>query len=303
MKCQIALTHLDELRTDELAASIREDVHRHLEECDYCRNVGEQIDAMAAQAKELRCCEGPSCLDAVRERLFHRLDLLEPDSSAAGPSGLSYWIAFSAKGITAITPAGSRRELEDSYYRRFGRELEDGALPERFRRHVLQALAGEAPSRPAVDLSALDGLERRVLEELVQLPRGQVRPYVWLARQAGNPRAARAVGRVCALNPVPFLVPCHRIVPASGGIGNYAFGSHMKRELLEREGAPVDELERLGKAGIRFVASRTTGIFCFPTCPDARRIREENRLLLHDESEAKTAGLRPCRRCRPAAAA
>jgi O-6-methylguanine DNA methyltransferase len=156
---------------------------------------------------------------------------------------------------------------------------------------------------PAVDLSGLDGLERRVLEELLRIPKGEVRPYGWIARQAGRPRAARAVGTTCAHNPVPFLVPCHRVVPASGGLGNYAFGTERKRELLELEGVPVHELERLAESGARYVASRTTGIFCFPTCPDARRIREPNRLLLASESAARAAGLRSCRRCRPAAAA
>jgi O-6-methylguanine DNA methyltransferase len=75
-----------------------------------------------------------------------------------------------------------------------------------------------------------------VLKTLLKVPPGEVRSYSWLARRAGFPNAARAVGSVMARNPVPFILPCHRIVPASGGIGNYGLGKELKRELLMREG-------------------------------------------------------------------
>lgn len=304
MKCTTVLNRLDELLTGELSSEAQQAVRSHLDQCPPCRAALEEMEDLAALARGLRGRAAPSCWPAVKERLFHRLARLEPESRSAQPDSQPYWVAFSARGITAIVPGDlSRDELEEAHYHRFDRELEDGSLPERYQHQIRHALSGEAPARPAVDLSALHGLERRVLEELLRIPKGQVRPYGWLARRAGHPRAARAVGSVCARNPVPFLVPCHRVVPATGGIGNYAFGPRMKRELLEREGVPVGELERLAEAGARYVASRTTGIFCLPTCPDARRIREPNRLLVKSEAEAHAAGLRPCRRCRPVAAA
>jgi hypothetical protein len=101
---------------------------------------------------------------------------------------------------------------------------------------------------------------------------------------------------------VPLVVPCHRVVPTAGGVGNYAFGTPMKRELLRREGVDVDSLEKLAKGGVRYIGSRTTKIVCFPTCRDAKRIREENRVPFRGAEQAKEKGFRPCLHCQPFAA-
>jgi O-6-methylguanine DNA methyltransferase len=81
--------------------------------------------------------------------------------------------------------------------------------------------------------------EREVLELLRTVPPGEVVTYGDLARRLGRPAASRAVGQVCAKNPAILVVPCHRVVPAAGGVGNYggAGGSATKRRLLEKEGA------------------------------------------------------------------
>lgn len=78
---------------------------------------------------------------------------------------------------------------------------------------------------------------RTVLELLRKIGRGQVVTYGELAQRAGIPRAARAVGTACATNPVPIIVPCHRVLPAGGGVGNYGGGPDRKLFLLELEGA------------------------------------------------------------------
>jgi methylated-DNA-[protein]-cysteine S-methyltransferase len=67
--------------------------------------------------------------------------------------------------------------------------------------------------------------------------RGETVTYGELAARAGNPKASRAVGTACARNPIPIVVPCHRVLPGGGGIGNYAGGPARKRALLELEGA------------------------------------------------------------------
>jgi methylated-DNA-[protein]-cysteine S-methyltransferase len=92
-----------------------------------------------------------------------------------------------------------------------------------------------------VDLSLARGPFRRaVLETLHRdVHRGEVVTYGALARQAGNPRAVRAVGTACATNPVPIVVPCHRVLPASGRLGAYGGGPERKRVLLALEGASV----------------------------------------------------------------
>ena len=80
---------------------------------------------------------------------------------------------------------------------------------------------------------------REVLRELTRVSRGAVVTYGQLAARTGRPGAARATGTACALNPVPIVVPCHRVVPSAGGVGSYGGGPERKRLLLELEGAPI----------------------------------------------------------------
>jgi methylated-DNA-[protein]-cysteine S-methyltransferase len=90
-----------------------------------------------------------------------------------------------------------------------------------------------------VDLQLVGApFRRRVLDTLHrEIGRGEVVTYGGLAERSGNPRAARAVGTACARNPVPLVVPCHRVLPGGGGIGNYGGGRERKRALLALEGA------------------------------------------------------------------
>jgi methylated-DNA-[protein]-cysteine S-methyltransferase len=86
--------------------------------------------------------------------------------------------------------------------------------------------------------------ERDVIEQLRKVPPGEVVTYGEIAKRLGKPKASRAVGTACAKNPFTIVVPCHRIVPKSGGVGNYTSdgGPKVKVKLLEREGA----LNRIG---------------------------------------------------------
>jgi methylated-DNA-[protein]-cysteine S-methyltransferase len=92
-----------------------------------------------------------------------------------------------------------------------------------------------------VDFSLVGGPFRRAVLETLhrEVHRGEVVTYGALARQAGNPRAVRATGTACATNPIPIVVPCHRVLPASGRLGNYGGGPERKRVLLTLEGATV----------------------------------------------------------------
>ena len=90
-----------------------------------------------------------------------------------------------------------------------------------------------------VDLALVRSPFRRtVLEHLRRVPRGTTVSYGALALAAGNPKAARAVGSACATNPIPLLVPCHRVLPGTGRVGNYGLGGPaVKTRLLQMEGA------------------------------------------------------------------
>ena len=89
-----------------------------------------------------------------------------------------------------------------------------------------------------MDLSFVSPFEQAVLAACRAIPRGEVRTYADLAAAVGRPGAARAVGNAMRRNPVPLLVPCHRVVRRDGTIGQYSMGGpEMKRRLLQLEGA------------------------------------------------------------------
>ena len=99
-----------------------------------------------------------------------------------------------------------------------------------------QAGSGQALAAD-IDWSGVSGFRRAVLEETLRIPAGETRSYGWLAWKVGRPRAARAVGRVMATNPLPVVVPCHRVVGSDGSLHGYGGGLHVKAALLRAEGA------------------------------------------------------------------
>jgi len=88
-----------------------------------------------------------------------------------------------------------------------------------------------------LDMRLAQGFGRAVLGQLRQIGYGRTASYAALAAAAGNPRAVRAAGTACGRNPLPVVVPCHRVVRSDGGIGGYAGGSEVKRALLALESA------------------------------------------------------------------
>ena len=147
-------------------------------------------------------------------------------------------VVCSPKGITSIHPASQRASaFEKVYKKRFGEYPLNRDIPDTYKKALRAALRGQPVPSIAIDWTHFTPFQRKVLKRLQKVPAGKVQTYAWLARQVGNPKAARAVGNGMAQNPIPVLIPCHRIVPASGGIGNYGLGKKLKRELLMREGA------------------------------------------------------------------
>lgn len=89
-----------------------------------------------------------------------------------------------------------------------------------------------------VDLRLAHGFRRAVLDHLRAIPYGGTRSYAAVASAAGHPKAVRAVGSACSHNPLPIVVPCHRVVRSDGTIGNYRGGTQAKQTLLAMEAAP-----------------------------------------------------------------
>jgi methylated-DNA-[protein]-cysteine S-methyltransferase len=88
-----------------------------------------------------------------------------------------------------------------------------------------------------IDWSLARGFSARVLRETARIPFGTVRSYGQVAAEAGSPRAARATGNALGSNPIPIVVPCHRVLHADGGLGGYSGGLDRKRYLLALEGS------------------------------------------------------------------
>jgi O-6-methylguanine DNA methyltransferase len=210
------------------------------------------------------------------------------------PIGRMY-VGVGLRGVRFVRRGGSPEDFARSYRERFKRLLVEGTDTQtrNLAEKVATALAGKRVE-VSLDLSETTPFQRRVLEVVKGIPCGEVRPYSWVAREVGSPKASRAVGTALANNPVPLVVPCHRVVKNDGRVGNYAFGVGEKAKLLKLEGVSLDEIARAP-----YVATPTTKIVCHATCHNAKRIHPENRRRFRSVSEALVAGYRPCRVCRP----
>jgi O-6-methylguanine DNA methyltransferase len=214
-------------------------------------------------------------------------------------------IAHSRAGISMVSRARSARDFERTFESRTGRPIRPDTrrVPANVRAVVTGRLRA-SDANLSFDLRGLSEFEQSVLRKAFEIPRGEVRPYSWIAREIGHPDAVRATGSALAKNPVPVLIPCHRVVRSDGHLGNYSLGGpRNKRTLLEAEGAKPATLEKLASSGIRYFGNSEGKYFCFPTCGGIGDLMRENRVHFASQREALDAGFRPCEACRPAAVA
>jgi methylated-DNA-[protein]-cysteine S-methyltransferase len=173
----------------------------------------------------------------LRERAPLPVSYTRVVRSPVGP----LWVAVSEKGLVAVEydrpEAAFQRDLE----RRLRRPVVRAEGPtEEARRQVFEYLNGRRRSFSlSIDLRHLTAFQRRVLEAAQAVPRGQVATYGQIARRIGRPRAARAVGQALGSNPVPIVIPCHRVLASDGRLGGYSGrgGLRTKEKLLRLEGA------------------------------------------------------------------
>ncbi|MFL5779353.1 MAG: methylated-DNA--[protein]-cysteine S-methyltransferase [Chloroflexota bacterium] len=221
----------------------------------------------------------------------------------ASPIG-PLFVAWNGLGIVSVEAAIDAAEFETAHRARTGRAVMPGELPPRLAHAIDRRLAGDRAIRIPLDLRGRTEFERDVWQKALEIPRGEVRPYGWIAAEIGHPKAVRAVGTALGHNPVPLIVPCHRVVRSDGTIGQYSLGGPAnKRRLLASEGLDAEALEGLARAGTRYIGSDTTHIVCLPTCQHARRIAPVHRRTFGSLAGAAAAGYRPCLRCRPGSAA
>src|SRR4030088_1323534 len=212
------------------------------------------------------------------------------------------YVAWTPRGVSAAARMASAAEFEEWFRKDVGRQLVSVTPPADLAATIEDELSGKR--RMQFDLRGLTEFQQAVLRKTREIPRGQVRPYGWVAREIGHPAAVRAVGSALANNPIPYFIPCHRVVRTDGKIGNYGGGGpEAKRAILTLEGVRVNRLEELARSGIRYQGVKTTKVFCFPTCHTGRHALAKNIVWRRDEASARAAGFRPCKVCRPAAVA
>ncbi len=151
-------------------------------------------------------------------------------------------VAYSDRGVCRLDLARDEAQFSRTLREQLGQEVRlDRHPPATLRRKVRESLTSLRRFSGPVDLSLVGPFERRVLEQLRQIPRGELRTYRDIAAAIGYPSAVRAVGNACAKNPIPLLIPCHRVIRTDGGLGGYSLrgGVALKRRLLEQEGADL----------------------------------------------------------------
>jgi O-6-methylguanine DNA methyltransferase len=251
---------------------------------------------LASALRDLRAAAPASVgFDALVEAGL--ADRYAPIDTALGP----VFVAWNGRGVSWVTPAGDRDAFEGRFRTAIGRDVASAdRLPARLESAITRRLGGDRRVRIPLDLRGHTPFEVAVWTKALEIPRGEVRPYGWIAAEIGRPRAVRAVGTALAHNPVPLVVPCHRVVRSDGLIGQYSMGgADAKRRILAAEGLDTRTLEAEAAAGHRFTGSDTTHIVCHPTCRDARRVTDRHRVSFPSLAAATAAGYRPCRHCRP----
>ncbi len=152
-----------------------------------------------------------------------------------GPMGL----AATGRGVVRVVLPDNRRRAELQALRRRTRGTVPSAADRHARRaerEIRQYLAGKRRRFTVrLDLGGLSPFHRQVLAAARRIPYGKTATYGELAARIGRPKAARAIGRAMARNPVPLLVPCHRVTAAGGALGGFGGGLKMKRRLLALE--------------------------------------------------------------------
>jgi methylated-DNA-[protein]-cysteine S-methyltransferase len=286
-------------------------VERHIDFCAPCRGEFQRYREIDGVVGALR--RGPAAAESVaraREGLESRLADLRSRlvSYRIFPSPLGHiLIARSEHGVSLVEYLGARTDLAASRLSRAtGVEpQEDGADIEALFRELLEDLRGDRTRLEwALDLRlARSDFHRAVLQATAAVPYGAVTSYAGIAAEIGKPAATRAVAQALRWNPLPIVVPCHRIIGTSGALTGYSGNKiGLKRELLAVEGiravgAPRDS--HVLRQALYHYERNEQHEYCLPTCGDIARRPIGRVTLMASRDLAESLGLVPCTSCRP----
>jgi len=293
--------------TGEAGASARQRVDAHVARCAPCRAELGHYRAIDSLARALPRTETPSA-DA-RAALITRLADLRRRLMTYGifPSPLGrVLIARSEEGVALVEYLGAATSVRGSRLAgTAGVELEeDGVEVERLHTELVDYLAGRRSRLDwPLDLRlASSEFHRAVLAETARVPYGAVTSYTRIAHELGRPAAVRAVAQALRWNPLPIVVPCHRIVGASGSLTGYA-GNRLalKQRLLSVEGVATrrDDHDLRVARDRMYVRDLDDREYCVPTCGSLAKKTLARLTLFGTREGAEAAGLAPCTTCRP----
>jgi methylated-DNA-[protein]-cysteine S-methyltransferase len=190
------------------------------------RSAGRDARADAAAAAEATALRAAA--EGVADLVYATID------SPLGP----LFIASSARGLIRVAYPGDRDPVEELAARVSPRIVEAPEFLDSIRRELDEYFAGKRVHFDApLDWALIGGFNRRVLRATAAVPYGSTASYREVATAAGSPRAVRAAGNALGRNPIPIVIPCHRILRTGGALGGYGGGLERKQQLLELEGA------------------------------------------------------------------
>jgi O-6-methylguanine DNA methyltransferase len=291
----------------EATPSVADRVGKHIEGCATCRDAYARYRAVDGSVRELKAATAPPSA-AARERLLAHLSDLRSRLVRYGvfPTPLGpVLIAATEQGISLVEYV-RRRDGSDSWLlrqRNVEPEAHSAALA-RFHGELMDYLAGRRlPLDWPLDLRFVRSeFQRDVLRATSQVPYGAVTSYAGIASDIGQPRAVRAVAGALRRNPVPIVVPCHRIVGSGGLLVGYA-GARvgLKEQLLGLEGVRIGHRRREAEIdrSAMYAWYRRDRAYCLPTCGSISEQPIGAVTLFASAREAEALGLTPCGDCRP----
>jgi methylated-DNA-[protein]-cysteine S-methyltransferase len=295
--------------TGEAGAAAAERVAAHVERCGSCQDEFARYRAIEGEVAAVRShLLAEPHVRLARAELEARLTDLRSRLVAyrvvPSPFG-NILVAGSEQGVLMVEFLGRGRRPDAYGARRLaGLELvEDRGEIERFGRELGEYLEGRRRRLDwPLDLRlARSDFHREVLRRTAAIPYGAVASYGGIAHDVGRPRAVRAAAQALRWNPIPIVIPCHRVIGSSGLLTGYAGGTTEKKQrLLEVEGVPMTRARgdfRIQRDHM-YVAAPGDREYCLPTCGSVDHFPRGG-LLFGSRDRCEAIGLEPCTSCRP----
>lgn len=250
--CDIAESAMPDLVFGDLARADEDWVHQHTITCNYCANILHGLEHVCSSLEE--------CAGDIERRSGDRRP---PTTKCLGVAEARYGfmetpvgdvlLAASDDGVVEVSYLGNSgayeplREIERRGYLVYERQDHVRPVVDQLSEYFAH---DRRTFNLAVDLNGVSDFTRSVLEATHRIPYGKVRTYGDVASEIGKPKASRAVGNALGRNPIPVIIPCHRVILSSGAMGWYTGGPEIKRALLGIEGLRYAERQHTAQQSL-----------------------------------------------------